>query len=67
MSRDDAEHVPLSVQQHDEVGVLGVRPVDALRAQPDQAVNLGVEVGRLPVDPQVEVRAVAVVQRMRTP
>ena len=54
---DDAETVPVGIREHDEVGIIGIAvPVDALRAQRDQARRFGF-LFRGVGDVQVEVQA----------
>lgn len=61
-SFDDAEQIALSVGKDDEVCVFGIDPVHLRRAEPNEPVHLRLQVGELPIDPQVEMSPVLFVQ-----
>ena len=44
-SGDDAEEISVGVSQHNEVGIFGILPINPLRAERDQSLNLGLLIG----------------------
>jgi hypothetical protein len=51
-SGDYAERIAIGVSQNNEVGIIGVVPVDPLSAQGDQTLDLGLLIGLI-VSPEV--------------
>ena len=60
-SGDYAEQIAIGVSQNNEVGVVGVLPVNPLSAQGDQALDLGLLIGLI-VSPEVEVRPIFIIE-----
>ena len=60
-SGDYAEQIAVGIGQHNEVGIVGVLPIDPSSAQRDQALNFGLLIG-LVVSPEVEVRPIFLVK-----
>jgi len=60
-SGDYAEQIAIGVSQNNEVGIVGVLPVDPLSAQGDRTLDLGLLIGLI-VSPEVEVRPIFIIE-----
>ncbi len=60
-SSDHAEQIAIGVSQNNEVGIVGILPVDPLSAQGDQTLDLDLLIG-LVVSPEVEVRPIFIIE-----
>jgi hypothetical protein len=59
-SSDHAEQIAIGVSQNNEVGIVGILPVDPLSAQGDQTIDLDLLIGLI-VSPEVEVRPIFII------
>lgn len=60
-SGDYAEQIAIRVIQYNEVGIVGVIPIDLLSAQGDQTLDLDLLIGLI-VSPEVEVRSIFIIE-----
>ena len=60
-SGDYAEQIAIRVSQDNEVGIVGVIPIDFLSAQGDQTLDLDLLIGLI-VSPEVEVRSIFIIE-----